>query len=222
MEIVVVLVLVGLLLGAGLVATELVASARVNSLIAQQDGIRAAFLAFEERYRAPPGDYARATLNISRTTQNGDGNSRIEANAAINESILAWEHLSRSGFLARSFTYNSTESQSTSPINSYGVYLQIIYDGIYGAGTTANPSTSRHAIKTGSQIPVSTIAEVDRKIDDGAPNSGAFQFSRYQGNAPAAPTDGTTAPPSCTSAADASGTWNATNGSHNCGGASLL
>src|SRR6266446_3274802 len=56
-EIVVVLVLVGLLLGAGLVATELVASARVNSLIAQQDGIRAAFLAFEERYRAPPGDY---------------------------------------------------------------------------------------------------------------------------------------------------------------------
>jgi len=117
----------------------------------------------EEWYRAPPGDYARATLNISRTTQNGDGNSRIEANAAVNESIPAWEHLSHSGFFARSFTYDSNESQSISPINSDGVYLQIIYDGIWGPGTTANPSTSRHAIKTGSQIPVSTTAEVDRK-----------------------------------------------------------
>ena len=66
------------------------------------------------------------------------------------------------------------------------------------------------------------LAEIDRKIDDGAPNTGGFQFSRYQGNGSAAPTDGSVAAPSCTSATDASGVWNATNGSANCGGASFL
>jgi hypothetical protein len=69
---------------------------------------------------------------------------------------------------------------------------------------------------------VDIIAEVDRKVDDGAPNTGGFQFSRYQGNAAAAPTDGAAATPACTSATTPAGIWNVTNGSTNCGGASLL
>jgi len=71
-------------------------------------------------------------------------------------------------------------------------------------------------------VPVDIIVEVDRKIDDGLPNTGGFQFSRYQGNGAAAPTDGSGTTPTCTSATTAAGVWNATNGSTNCGGASLL
>ncbi|NIO42269.1 MAG: hypothetical protein GTO41_20225 [Burkholderiales bacterium] len=63
---------------------------------------------------------------------------------------------------------------------------------------------------------------MDRKIDDANPNTGAFQFSRFQGNAAAAPTDGNATAPACTSATDATGVWNSINGSTNCGGASLL
>jgi hypothetical protein len=66
---------------------------------------------------------------------------------------------------------------------------------------------------------------VDRKVDDGLPNTGGFQFSRYQGNGAAAPTDAATATPACTvgnGATAANNVWNATNGSTNCGGASLL
>jgi hypothetical protein len=100
--------------------------------------------------------------------------------------------------------------------------MQVVFDGIYGAGTTAAPSALRHNIKSGSQVPVDIIAEMDRKIDDGAPNTGGFQFSRYQGNGAAAPTDGAAAQPACTSATTAAGVWNSTNGSTNCGGASLL
>ena len=96
------------------------------------------------------------------------------------------------------------------------------HDGVYGGGTTGAPSPIRHNIKTGSQIPVHILAEADRKIDDGMPNTGSFQFSRYQGNAPTAPTDGTAVPPACTSATTAAGVWNVTNGSNNCGAASLL
>ena len=100
--------------------------------------------------------------------------------------------------------------------------MELAYDGIYGAGSAGTPSPARHNIKSGAQIPVEIIVEVDRKVDDGAPNTGGFQFSRYQGNAAAAPTDGSATTPSCTSATTAAGIWNTTNGSTNCGGASLL
>jgi len=221
-EIAIVLVIIGLLLGGIVKGSELITSARVRALISKQDGIRAAYYGFEERFRAIPGDYAQATANISGATQNGNGNGRIENTAVPNESILAWEHLTQSGFLSPTFVYSATESALTSPSNSSGVFLQIVYDGIYGAGTTGAPGSLRHNIKTGSQIPVQILAEADRKIDDGLPNTGGFQFSRYQGNGAAAPTDGATAAPACTSATTAAGVWNSTNGSTNCGGASLL
>jgi hypothetical protein len=50
------LVIIGLLLGGLLRASELITSARVRELISQQDGIRAAYYGFLERFRAIPGD----------------------------------------------------------------------------------------------------------------------------------------------------------------------
>ena len=49
--------------------------------------------------------------------------------------------------------------------------MQIVYDGVYGIGTTGTPQPAKHNVKTGGQIPVEIIAEVDRKIDDGKPAS---------------------------------------------------
>ena len=89
---------------------------------------------------------------------------------------------------------------------------------IYGV---ASGGTPRHNIKTGAQVPVEIMAEIDRKIDDGAPYTGGFQFSAYQGNAAAAPTENGAA--TCTSTnVPTTAVWNATNGNTNCGGASLL
>jgi prepilin-type N-terminal cleavage/methylation domain-containing protein len=234
-EIAIVLVIIGLLLGGVLKGQELITSARVRNLISTQDGVKAAYFGFLDRFRALPGDYTLATTNITGATGNGNGNGRIEsAGAVVNsskpeEDILVWEHLSRSGFINGTYTWAATASATTSPTNPYGVYMQVIYDGIYGSGNFgadgATASPSRHNIKTGSQVPVEIIVEVDRKVDDGLPNTGGFQFSRYQGNGAAAPTDAATATPACTvgnGATAANNVWNATNGSTNCGGASLL
>ncbi len=233
-EIAIVLVIIGLLLGGVLKGQELITSARVRNMISTQDGIKAAYFGFLDRFRALPGDYTAAATNITgvASTNNGNGNGRVEtgltatATVVAEEHILVWEHLSKAGFINGTYTYAATASNTTSPTNPYGVYMQLIYDGIYGTnntgadGSTASPA--RHNIKTGAQVPVEIIVEVDRKIDDGTPNTGGFQFSEYQGNAAAAPTDAATASPSCTSAAGSAGVWNATNGSTNCGGASLL
>ena len=66
-EIAIVLVIVGLLLSEVVKGQEMISSARVHNLIAQQDGIKAAFFGFEDRYRALPGDYAAARTTINCT-----------------------------------------------------------------------------------------------------------------------------------------------------------
>ena len=224
-EIAIVLVIIGLLLGGVLKGQELITSARVRNLISQQDGVKAAFFGFQDRFRAFPGDYTAAVINIANISVAacnagiGNGNGRVEAG---DEARLAWEHLSKAGFITGTFTCAAADSATTTPVNAYGIYLEVVYDGIYGAGTAAAPSAARHNVKTGAQVPVDIISEMDRKVDDGNPNTGGFQFSRYQGNAAAAPTDGAAAAPACTSATTPVGTWNTTNGSTNCGGVSLI
>src|ERR1700755_3562102 len=97
-EIAIVLVIIGLLLGGVLKGQELITGARVRNLISQQDGIKAAFFGFQDRFRALPGDYATADVNIScsRACLDGNGNGRIESNSTggfTHEEILAWNHL---------------------------------------------------------------------------------------------------------------------------------
>ncbi|MCA3069157.1 MAG: prepilin-type N-terminal cleavage/methylation domain-containing protein [Rhodocyclaceae bacterium] len=218
-EIAIVLVIIGLLLGGVLKGQELITSARVRNLISVQDGVKAAFFGFQDRFRAYPGDYNQASQNIANMTTtcgggNGNGNGVIDATPVL-ESILAWEHLSKAGFITGTFDCNTTESLSTTPNNPYNVFLQLVFDGAYGSATSAQ----RHNLKTGAQIPVEIIAEVDRKIDDGRPFSGSFQFSTYRGNGAAAPQVGATAAaPNCANTTGA-GIWNSTNGESNCGGA---
>jgi prepilin-type N-terminal cleavage/methylation domain-containing protein len=218
-EIAIVLVIIGLLLGGVLKGQELITSARVRNLISQQDGIKAAYFGFLDRYRALPGDYNQATNNIAGVSSaacgggNGDGDGRIET--TNNENVLAWEHLSKSGFINGSYTCAATESPTTSPSNPFAVRLQLVWDAVYDPAA----SPARHNLKTGGQIPSDILAEVDRKIDDGKPFSGGFQFSPYE---PAS--TGTPNPPDATKCTNGNA-WNISgpdSGETNCGGASLF
>ncbi len=177
-EIAIVLVIIGLLLGGVLKGQELITSARVRNIISQQDGVKAAFFGFQDRFRAIPGDYSQASVNIATGLTNGNGNGQIESIAtggAVDEYIGVWEHLSRSGFINGSYAYAAAPpTTASSPTNPYGMYLTLIYDNVY-AGT--NPT--KHNLKTGNQIPADILAEVDRKVDDGRADAGSFRFSSY-------------------------------------------
>lgn len=224
-EIAIVLVIIGLLLGGVLKGQELITSARVRNMISTQDGVKAAYFGFLDRFRALPGDYTAATTNITGVanfaTNNGNGNGRVEAaGATVREDILAWEHLSKAGFINGTYAFAAaTEpSSTTSPTNPYGAYMQVVYDAVFGPGT----ASARHNIKTGPQIPVEIIVEVDRKIDDGKPYAGSFQFSTFQSNAVAAPQTGAGNCVLVDATTPADSTWLTTSGNPNCGGASLL
>ena len=225
-EIAIVLVIIGLLMIAVIKGQELIFSARVRNVIAQQEGVKIAVLGFQDRYRALPGDYATASTDINcGATQcaNGNGNGLVEAPNASGawESILSWHHLSAAGFLTGSYAMASSATSlpddGNTPRNVYGVYLQFAYDGVYGAGTTGAPSPRKHNLKTGTFIPVGIMAEVDRKIDDGDPFKGQLQFSFY---APAG--FATPSATGCTTTTAAAGFWKISGGDSNCGGTSIF
>jgi len=184
-EIAIVLVIIGLLLGGVLKGQELITGARVRNFIQQQDGIKAAYFGFLDRYRALPGDYSQAVANIPAVSAtsgcgvtpggNGDGDGTIENSGTspttASENTLVWEHLSKSGFINGSYTCATTASSATSPSNPYGSLLDLRYDTAFqGAGTA-----SRHNLKTGGQVPSDVLAEIDRKVDDGSPAQGSFR-----------------------------------------------
>ena len=218
-EVAIVIVISGLLMGWVLKGQELITSARVRNLISQQDNIKAAYFGFYDRYRAPPGDYRLAVESIAGVTGcggNGDGDGRIEDDTATpprEEYILVWEHLSKSGFMHGSYTCNSTESSATTPTNPFAVFLHLAWDNRYAATL---PPTSRHNLKTGSQVPSDILAEVDRKIDDGNALSGSLRFSDYDGGA-----GPPTGPGACYLAAPPN-VWNSRTPEANCGATTLL
>lgn len=218
-EIAIVLVIIGLLLGAVLKGQELITSARVRNLIAQQEGVKAAFFGFQDRYRGLPGDYSAAATNINcgaSACLNGDGNGMIEAPnlAGLEEDILVWAHLSAAGFINGSYTMTSASvvvpDSTNTPTNPYGVYISLAYERNWGV---AGNSVNRHNLKTGNQVPVEILAEIDRKIDDGRPYSGSFQFSAYTPTGTNIPNRAT-----CIVAPD----WKIKGGDANCGATSLF
>ena len=225
-EIAIVLVIIGLLLGGVLKGQELITSARVRNLISQQDGVKAAYFGFLDRFRSLPGDYSLATTNIANTTANGNANGQIESAAVCGtipacqalEYIVVWEHLSRAGFINGSYTYAVLpEDSASAPTNPYVRYIQVMYDNAYGPDPAPVPPPAvRHNIKTGNQIPSDILAEIDRKVDDGNPVGGVFQFSTYDGGTGGTPPTGGLAGQCYVGT-----TWTAPTVS-NCGAASLL
>jgi prepilin-type N-terminal cleavage/methylation domain-containing protein len=175
LEIAIVLVILGLMIGGVLKGQELMTGARVRYLIRQQDDLKIAYFAFFDRYRALPGDYAGAAgviPDLSTAACNGgkgNGNGRIETTDS--ENILVWEHLSKAGFLNTKYTCANSVSPSTTPINPYGQALEIVFDGNY-AGTAVVP---RHNLKTGARVPSDILHEIDWKTDDGDPLRGSFR-----------------------------------------------
>ena len=213
-EIAIVLVIIGLLLGGVLKGQELITGARVRNLIQQQDGVKAAYFGFLDRFRALPGDYAQATTtitNISTAACNGgNGNGDGQINPATNsEHTLAWEHLSKAGFINGTYTCAAAQTQASNPSNPYGQLLNLGFDNLYfdAAGTIP----SRHNLKTGGQIPSDILGEIDRKIDDGNARQGSFRAQTGAG------VDAT-----ATNCYAAGGVWVSTSPGPNCGGSTLF
>lgn len=183
-EIAIVLVIIGLLLGGVLKGQELINAARVRNIASQLDGVKVAYLGFLDRYRAYPGDIPTAvaatqipgTGSVGCAAAGTCGNGRIDPN----ENLLVWYHLARAGFITGSFSGTvdagavaQTPTSTDSPANPYGGYLMLANDNDYGDVNAVTNAVLN--LKTGGIMPVAVIAEIDRKVDDGQPGTGSFR-----------------------------------------------
>ena len=109
-EIAIVLVIIGLLLGGILKGQEMITQAKIKNIISDFSGISAAFHGYQDRYRALPGDDLNAGTRwaAAPAADPGDGNGVVGgtynnggvACTAPVEACSWWDHLRRSGFVA--------------------------------------------------------------------------------------------------------------------------
>ena len=186
-EITIVLVIIGLLVGGILKGRELINSARVRNLTNLNVGIQTAYYGFIDRYRQIPGDMpvaeAQTAIGDSSIDVGGNGDGQINVNSYAEVSAL-WVHLSRAGFLQGDFQGGavnaaSYKSSSIAPINPFNGYMLLGRSRDYST-TTGKPKVGnpiRLGLILGNNIPVSIARELDVKIDDSKPLTGALRFT---------------------------------------------
>ena len=186
-EIAIVLVVVGLLLGGILKGQDLVNGARVRNLADMNAGIQAAYYGFVDRYRQVPGDMkaaaAASILGDASITAGGNANGRIDAGDWREASAL-WVHLTRAGFLQGSYDGGATSATryraaSVAPQNAFNGYMLLGQTRDYSTPSGAPTATqaARLGLVLGDNIPVDIARELDLKIDDQRPLTGALRFT---------------------------------------------
>src|ERR1700741_2414107 len=76
-EIAIVLVIIGLLLGGILKGQEMITQAKIKNVMADFSGISAAYHGYQDRYRAIPGDDPNAAARWGAPAVAGDGNGVV-------------------------------------------------------------------------------------------------------------------------------------------------
>jgi prepilin-type N-terminal cleavage/methylation domain-containing protein len=181
-EIAIVLVIIGLLLGGILKGQEMITQARIKNVVNDFNGITVAVTSYQDRYRFLPGDDKGATTRW--TTQNpasGDGDGLIAGKynattagatpVTAEESNLFWQHLRIAGFVPGVTTGAGTGTQ---PPNAAGgmIGVQNALTAGVGLGFTGLTVCS-------SNLPDKIAIAVDSQMDDG--NSATGQVRAQSG-----------------------------------------
>jgi len=166
-EIAIVLVIIGLLLGGILKGQEMITQAKIKNVIADFSGISAAYHGYQDRYRAIPGDDRNAATRwVGAVAGDGDGQlgGLYNSGTATDESRKWWDHLRRAGFIS------GTGDQQ--PFNAVSGLVGVqTGDGAGGpalGGVTA-------LVVCSANLPDKIAIATDTQMDDGLPNAGTVR-----------------------------------------------
>ena len=171
-EIAIVLVIIGLLLGGILKGQEMINQAKIKNVIADISGVSAAMYGYQDRYRALPGDDKNAGRWSGATA--GDGNGLIVGKwtEAAKESTAFWDHLRRAGFVSGSGTDN--------PFNAVNGKMGVqTGDGssppVGVLGEAADTNLFSGLILCSGNLPDKMAISVDAQMDDGNGKKGTVR-----------------------------------------------
>jgi len=172
-EIAIVLVIIGLLLGGILKGQELIENSRVTNAVNDVNGTKAAAYAYVDRYKQLPGDdsgavAARGSSWAGVSAGNGDGvfgGANANPFTGAGENLFFWQHLRAGGFVNGNPTATGIAAL---PRNAFG--------GVTGATRlTTQLANMNSKVICLSQVPGKAALAIDNRLDDGNPGTGVVR-----------------------------------------------
>ena len=167
-EIAIVLVIIGLLLGGILKGQELITQGRIRNVSNDFQSVTAAINLYQDRYRALPGDDAGAAARwatpVATVSGDGDGvfDGAYNANCAANSNIeacLFWHHLRLAGLVGGAtadWTQAVNATQGRTGVQNGGL-------GLVGPIICSN------------NLPAKIAQAIDAQFDDGNATTGTVR-----------------------------------------------
>jgi prepilin-type N-terminal cleavage/methylation domain-containing protein len=173
-ELAIVLVIIGLLLGGVLKGQELIENGKIKNLQNDVKGVTAAYYAYRDRYNAIPGDDTRALLRwttaASPAAVAGNGDGLIAASSwktcpstgvtVTDENCLFIHDLRLAGLITGALN-------TSDPINAYGGVIRV-----FPSATAANTSLVVGLNLCFGNLPSKAAEALDASFDDGNPSTG--------------------------------------------------
>jgi prepilin-type N-terminal cleavage/methylation domain-containing protein len=181
-EIAIVLVVIGLLLGAILAGQEIVTNAQVRSSINEYNSVASAMFVYQDRYRRRPGDDNAANTRWLSTGPggaalpgNGDGliAGSYETGDHTEETGIFWHHLRNDGLVPGSHDSTAFSTSFALPGNAF--------NGSIGVQENAFNGNVLDTVICQSNIPAQAAAMIDTRIDDGDGAGGGSDTGALQG-----------------------------------------
>ncbi len=199
-ELAIVMIIIGLLIGGILKGQELIANSQVTATIAQIKGMDAATSTFRDKYATLPGDMRNALTRLpscaaaGTVCANGAGDGRINvpvdpatAPTISQENAQVFIHLAGADLINGIDTSASSTASFGSGLPEAraggGFWLGYSVDGSVGDIANATEGRPSHYLvyngligpvgADNGPVDASRAAQIDRKLDDGAPETGS-------------------------------------------------
>lgn len=168
-ELAIVLVIIGLLLGGVLKGQELINSAKVKNMANDFRNIQVYVYSYQDKFRALPGDDKAAKQHVT-ATKDGDGDGVIEgawnATADTAESFNFWQHIRLAGLATGSTIITDA---AYLPTNAEGGPI-----GIQAASTKSISGLKGSYVVCSGGILGKFAKELDTAMDDGNTATGVM------------------------------------------------
>jgi prepilin-type N-terminal cleavage/methylation domain-containing protein len=174
-ELAIVLVIIGLLLGGVLRGQALIDSAKVKNLAADFRNVPVYVYGYQDKFKAIPGDDAHAADHLTGATNStGTATGQIEgvwdSNTTTDDSILFWQHARLAGLAPGPTTIGTGTDAAASfvPKNSNGGRI-----GVSGSAPITGMQGSFFMCSAG--IDAKFALQIDTTIDDGDTSAGTIR-----------------------------------------------
>ncbi|MDR3450243.1 MAG: prepilin-type N-terminal cleavage/methylation domain-containing protein [Alphaproteobacteria bacterium] len=169
-ELSIVLVIIGLIIGGVLTGRQIMQNAQITNALNSIQAFQAQFQTYVQNYGAIPGDDINNTTRFPNANLPGKGdgsgtlNGEFDSGTNTDETRLVWGDLRAADLVKNQGTAADITPQPTNPFN-----------GIYGFQHTAFTGAIASNVLCLTNVPADAAMAIDSRLDDGSSNTGSIQ-----------------------------------------------